>query len=144
MPQHPLALSKACNAESKLYIEDGLDGRAWLSPLQEVTWERWLQQAEGLVMLPGTERGAYDFTLQQQLEALHACKMERSIHRVTAKKQHMFRVRCLLSGSYRQPFMRPVSASQHKQKDVLMSMHHASSGALCRTACACPWPDCLP
>lgn len=64
--------------------------------LQEVTWERWLQQAEGMVMLPGTERGAYDITWQQQQEALHACKLERSIHRVTAKKQHMFRVRLML------------------------------------------------
>ena len=66
--------------------------QSMVSSLQEVTWERWLQQAEGMVMLPGTERGAYDITWQQQQEALHACKLERSIHRSTAKKQHMFRV----------------------------------------------------
>ena len=65
----------------------------WEWFLQAVTWERWLQQAEGMVMLPGTQRGAYDITWQQQQEALHACKLERSIHRVTARKQHMCRVR---------------------------------------------------
>ena len=73
------------------------------SCLQEVTWERWLQQAEGMVMLPGTQRGAYDITWQQQQEALHACKLERSIHRVTAKRQHMFRVSSTLPVFCTQP-----------------------------------------
>ena len=126
----------------KLYVKEAC-GRALPSSLQEVTWERWLQQAEGMVMLPGTERGAYDITWQQQQEALHACKVERSIHRVTVKKQHMFRVCSMLLPSKFHPqpmcYAQYTSALQHTGNCVLLC-HTASS---CSSAFVSGLPDRL-
>ena len=45
------------------------------------------------MVLPGAEKGEYELTEKQQQDTLRACQLERSIHRNSAKKQHMFRVR---------------------------------------------------
>ena len=60
--------------------------------MQEAVWERWLQQADGIVMVPGTENGIYNLHPYEQEQSMKACKLEHSIHRSTVRKQHMFRV----------------------------------------------------
>ena len=67
-------------------------GSACTLHVQEAVWERWLQQAEGIVMVPGTENGIYNLHPYEQEQSMKACKLEHSIHRSTVRKQHMFRV----------------------------------------------------
>ena len=61
---------------------------------QEPVWEAWLREAEGKVLLPCTESSSCDMREEEMQAALEACKLERSIHRGTTKRQHMFRVGC--------------------------------------------------
>ena len=57
-------------------------------------WRQWLQQAEGLVLLPDAEEEPADAWLDQQRRISHrACVVERRIHSNPAKRQHMFTVR---------------------------------------------------
>ena len=55
-------------------------------------WEAWLREAEGKVLLPCTEGSSCDMREEEMQAALEACKLERSIHHSTIKRQHMFRV----------------------------------------------------
>ena len=56
-------------------------------------WKQWLQQAEGLVMLPDAEREpSHAWTLQQRATSHRACLTERRIHSSVVKRQHMFTV----------------------------------------------------
>ncbi len=57
-------------------------------------WRQWLQQVEGLVMLPDTEAEPSDaWTKQERLTSHRACVVERRIHSSPTKRQHMFMVR---------------------------------------------------
>ena len=55
-------------------------------------WEAWLKEAEGKVLLPCTDSSSCDMREEEMQAALEACKLERSIHHSTIKRQHMFRV----------------------------------------------------
>lgn len=59
-------------------------------------WRQWLQQVEGLVMLPDAEAEPSDAWTKQERAASHrACEVERRTHSNAVKRQHMFTVRSL-------------------------------------------------